>query len=205
MLDYFMAIPGATLAALIFVARLAIGSFLLPSGLGKLADLTAFTAGVRAYRILPERLVPVFSRMLPWLEITLALMLLLGILVPTAALITSLLVACFTIAVGINLARGREIDCQCHGVAGSRSISWGTIARNLPLIGLSLWLGFASPLAATWADWLQRWAADLRLINSPVALILSGCLIAFWWLALLLIEWIGHLHSQTNQLLKDQT
>ena len=205
MLDYFMTIQGPTLATLILIARLAIGSFLLPSGLGKLADLAGFTSGVRDYRILPNHLVPVFSRLLPWLEIVLALALLLGVLVPIAAVAVSVLVACFTIAVVINLVRGREINCQCHGVAGSRTISWGTVARNLPLIGLSLWLGVAAPLALTSIDWLQRWTIDLTLIGSPAAAILAVCCIGFWWVALLLIEWIGHLHTKTDQLLKDQT
>ena len=205
MLDYFMTIQGPTLATLILIARLAIGSFLLPSGLGKLADLAGFTAGVRDYRILPNHLVPVFSRLLPWLEIVLALALLLGVLVPIAAVGVSVLVSCFTIAVAINLARGWQINCQCHGVAGSRTISWGTVARNLPLIGLSLWLGIAAPGALTWTDWLQGWTIDLTLIGSPAAAMLTVCCICFWWVALLLIEWIGHLHTKTEQLLKDQT
>lgn len=205
MLDYFMTTSGATLATLVLIARLAIGSFLLPSGLGKLSDLADFTAGVRAYRILPNRLVPVLSQLLPWIEITLALALLLGVLVPIAAVAVSMLVACFTIAVVINLMRGREINCQCHGVAGSRTISWGTVARNMPLIGLSLWLGIATPVGLNWTDWLQRWTIDLGLIGSPAAAILALCCIGFWWVALLLIEWIGHLHTKTEQLLKDQT
>lgn len=204
MLDYFMTTSGATLATLILIARLAIGSFLLPSGIGKLTDLADFTAGVRNYRILPNHLVPVFSWLLPWLEILLALMLLLGVLVPIAAVGVSVLVACFTIAVVINLARGREINCQCHGVAGSRTISGGTVARNMPLIGLSLWLGIAAPVGLNWTDWRQRWTIDLGLIGSPSAAILALCCIGFWWLALLLIEWIGHLHTKTEQLLKDQ-
>ena len=204
MLDHVMTIPSDTLALLIFVARLAIGSFLLPSGLGKLTDLTDFARGVRTYHLLPDRAVPLFSRLLPWIEIAVALTLVLGILVPVVAIAATVLVTCFTIAVVINLLRGREIACHCHGIAASPTISWGTVARNLPLIGLSLWLGVVAPIATTWTDWLQLWNTDLRVIDSPVVVVVIGCLIAFWWVALLLVEWIGHLHAQTAQLLKDR-
>lgn len=127
--------------ALILCARLAVGSLLLPSAVGKLKDLVHFTQGVRAYRLLPDRLVPVVSWGLPWLELVVALLLISGLYVSLAALSVSILISGFTVAVLVNLVRGRVIRCHCHGLAGNRLITRGTVARNVPLMGLSLWLG----------------------------------------------------------------
>jgi uncharacterized membrane protein YphA (DoxX/SURF4 family) len=193
-----------TFLVMILFARLAIGSFLLPSSVGKIRDLPRFTAGVRAYRILPDRVVPVFSWVLPWIELALALLLVLGIYVPLTALAVSILVSCFTIAVVVNLVRGRTIACHCHGLAGNRTITWGTVARNLPLIGLSLWLSFAAPTAITWTSRLQLWNVDLGFGDSRAALLLLGCLIGFWWATLALIEWVIVVQIQTTRLYKGQ-
>lgn len=199
-----MDIANDTFLVLVLYARLAVGSFLLPSAVGKMKDRSQFTVGVRAYRILPDRIVPLFSWVLPWLELTLALALLLGVYLSLAALGVSILVSCVTIAVVVNLVRGRAIPCHCHGLAGNRTITWGTVARNMPLIGISLWLSSAVPLTTTWAGWLQRWTSDHSLVNTPGALLVLGCMLAFWWVALALIEWTIAVYSATTRLVKGQ-
>src|SRR5690242_19945467 len=101
---------------LILVARLCLGLFFLPSALGKLTNRRGFVQGTLDYQLLPERAARIFAAVLPWVELVLALALILGVALPLAGLATALLLLCFIAAVLANLRRGREIECNCYGI-----------------------------------------------------------------------------------------
>lgn len=185
------------LSPLVLVGRLILGGFLLPSALGKFRDLAGFIQGTIEYQILPERTVRPFAALLPWAELALALMLLLGVALPLAGAATALLLICFIVAVAINLRRGRQIACNCHGVAGTKLISWGTVARNLLLVLLTLPL-----LSADMGGWSTRWRADLTLLSTPAGLIPIVLLLAFGFIIIPLIEWTVDLQMRAAQLRK---
>jgi len=133
---------GAELAAA--SARLALGLLFLSSALAKLHNLSDFAAGLRAYQLVPAAALPPLALLLPLLELLLALALLLGVGLPLAGAASAGLLLLFSAAVGLNLLRGRRIDCHCHGLAGSQLISWGLVARNLVLLApctLLVWHG----------------------------------------------------------------
>jgi putative oxidoreductase len=94
------------LAALFFVA-----------GLAKIADPPGFAHEIHNYRILPGGAVNLVALVLPWLEVTTAVALFLGIFRRTAAHIFGVLLLVFIVALGVNLARGRPVDCGCFGTA----------------------------------------------------------------------------------------
>jgi hypothetical protein len=101
----------------------------------KFADLGQFAAALDNYRIVPRALVTPVAWMLPVLETLAAI----GSLVPAsrgeACLLMAALLAIFSAAIAINLARGRRaIDCGCFGPALRQTLSGWLIARNAILL-----------------------------------------------------------------------
>jgi len=111
--------------------------FLVAAG-QKLADREAFALALEQYRLLPEAFVPALAWILPLAELAAALLLL-----PLASRswgsgLAAALLALVTLAVAINLLRGRShIDCGCGG-QGGQHLAWGLVLRNFFLIGLAL-------------------------------------------------------------------
>lgn len=109
------------------------------SATGKIRNPANFTSTVSTYHLLPKVWIRPFAIILPWLELVLGLMLLLGWATRMAAITSIVLLLVFLAAMGINLARGRkDLDCGCSGKRHAQKISWKPIARNVLLILLSL-------------------------------------------------------------------
>ena len=126
------------------VARLVLGAVLLVAGAAKVADPQASVAAVRAYELLPGGWVTVVGWGLPFLELVLGVLLLVGIAVRPAALATAVLMAAFVAAVGSAAARGLSIDCGCFGGGGpvppGQTAYAAEIARDLALLAGAIWL-----------------------------------------------------------------
>src|ERR1051326_5840946 len=89
----------------------ALGILFLVSALPKLHHPKGFMLAVLEYRVLPPRLSRFYARLVPPLEFFLALLLLTGTAVRSAAAVTSVLLLSFIIGASINRARGRDLDC----------------------------------------------------------------------------------------------
>jgi uncharacterized membrane protein YphA (DoxX/SURF4 family) len=116
--------------------RFALGTVFLLTGLAKLPRRREFVAVVRAYEVLPSRLVSPVARAVPHLELVLGGLLLVGLGVRWVAMLLGIMLALFSAAVGVNLARGRDLDCGCFAGA-ARHITWSLVARNTVLIAMS--------------------------------------------------------------------
>lgn len=127
------------------VARLVVGGVWLVAGFKKLPDPAENVRAVRAYRLLPESLVPVVGHGLPILEILLGVCLVLGLLTRVAALVSGLLLLAFIVGISSAWARGLQIECGCFGGGAGPSVNatakypWD-IARDVGLLALSAWL-----------------------------------------------------------------
>lgn len=113
--------------------RLGAAGIWLAAGAAKLADLQQFHAQVRAYELLPGGLEAPFAYGLPFAEIAVGLYLAIGLLVRPAALVATLLMVSFVVAMAQARARGLSIDCGCFGSAVRQQIGLGTIARDAAL------------------------------------------------------------------------
>lgn len=110
-----------------FLLALLMGS----SAASKIGQREILEGVISNYRILPSRLVRPTAFVLPMLECAICLALLLPVLRSSASLAALLLIGVFTMAIGVNLARGRTwIDCGCFSATLRQPISWGVIARN---------------------------------------------------------------------------
>jgi hypothetical protein len=98
----------------------------------KRSDLHRFAAQLEAYELLPARLSNGFARVLPWLELAVALLLLIPATRAMAGFAAALLLVMYALAVLVNLMRGRRnIDCGCGGTP--QPLSYWLIARNITL------------------------------------------------------------------------
>jgi uncharacterized membrane protein YphA (DoxX/SURF4 family) len=126
------------------VARLIVGLVDVVAGLAKFSDPAGNVRQVRAFRILPESLVPTVGHALPTVEIVIGAMLILGILTRSFAVLAALFFLAFIVGIASAWARGMEINCGCFGSRGvpadpQRQYAID-IARDIGLLICSLWL-----------------------------------------------------------------
>src|SRR6478735_8221177 len=104
-----------------FGARLTLAAVWAWAGLAKISDPDAATRAVRAYELFPEALVKPIAWGLPFVELALALLLLIGLATRPAAWVSAVLFVAFIAMIGSAWARGLSIDCGCFGGGGASS------------------------------------------------------------------------------------
>jgi uncharacterized membrane protein YphA (DoxX/SURF4 family) len=101
--------------------RLFLGVIFVYSSFDKILRPAAFAEIIYNYQILPEALINLTSIFLPWLELLLGLLLILGFWLPGAVLICNSLFLIFFATLIFNSARGLDIDCGCFSVSTATS------------------------------------------------------------------------------------
>jgi hypothetical protein len=139
------------------------------AGVQKYLAPDEFAEAILAYQLLPEALVGLAAAGLPWLELGVGLLLVLGFLKETAdrlavglklkfktglatggmfrrssLLLILLQLLLFILVLGITMARGLKIDCGC-GLLADRQVGPGAILEDALLLGLAGWL--------YWREW----------------------------------------------------
>jgi hypothetical protein len=109
------------------------------SAASKITGWQEFAGAVQNYRLLPGAAVRPFAYTLPLVEAAAAAGLLLAATRPYAAGVAIALLALFSLAIGINIARGRRhIDCGCFRAAFRQPLSWWLVGRNTAFAALAL-------------------------------------------------------------------
>ncbi|MDG4829247.1 MauE/DoxX family redox-associated membrane protein [Solwaraspora sp. WMMD1047] len=98
--------------------RLGLAAVWLYAGGAKVGDLAASGRAVNAYQVLPYDLAVVVGYALPFVEIALGVLLLLGLASRLAAGISAALLVVFIAGIVSAWARGLAIDCGCFGSGG---------------------------------------------------------------------------------------
>jgi hypothetical protein len=125
--------------ALDLALRAALALLFGAAALHKARDLPGFRAILADYRLLPSGLVRGAAVILIALEGCLAAALLFPVWHASAAWAAILLLALYTGAIGINLARGRRhIDCGCGGPALGQPLGGWLLVRNGILMMIAL-------------------------------------------------------------------
>jgi uncharacterized membrane protein YphA (DoxX/SURF4 family) len=129
------------------VGRIVLGAVFVAAGASKVTDLANSVRSVRAYRLLPEWAAPAVGAGLPFLEIALGVLLIVGLGVRIGAIVAAALLVVFVAGIVSAAARGLRIDCGCFGNggdlrAGQQTKYLGEIARDAGLVlvaGLVAW------------------------------------------------------------------
>ena len=126
------------------VARLIVGVVNLLAGWVKFQDPAGSVRAVRAFRILPEAVVPTVGHALPMVELVLGALMVLGLFTRFAGVVSGLFFLAFIIGISSAWARGLEINCGCfanNGVPDNPQRQYAIdIARDTGLLLCSVWL-----------------------------------------------------------------
>ena len=126
------------------VARLTLGGVLLLAGYLKFDELDKSQMAVRAYEMLPVSLANFIGIVLPFAEILMGVLLILGAGTRVMGLLGALLMLVFVIGISQAWARGLSIDCGCFG--GGGQVEPGTasylpeLIRDAGLAALGIYL-----------------------------------------------------------------
>jgi uncharacterized membrane protein YphA (DoxX/SURF4 family) len=106
-----------------FVFRIGLGVVFIVSGAGKLSEVAAFVDQVEEANILPHALARVYGTALPYVEIVIGALLILGLLSRFAAGIGGLAALSFIVGNSTMLCRGLYGECGCFGSIASLQFS----------------------------------------------------------------------------------
>ncbi|MCL2482915.1 MAG: DoxX family protein [Propionibacteriaceae bacterium] len=147
-------------------ARLILGAVVIWAGLSKVGNLAGSVQSTSSYQILSYDLARVVGYALPFAEIALGIVLIVGLFTRVMGALGALLMLAFVIAIISVWARGISIDCGCFGTGGpvdpSKALAqypW-EIARDVALMACGVWLVFAKPFVAV-DSWLFRPVEDI--------------------------------------------
>jgi uncharacterized membrane protein YphA (DoxX/SURF4 family) len=125
-------------------ARLGLAAVWLYAGASKVTDLAASGRAVNAYQVMPYDLARVVGAALPFVEIALGLLLLVGLATRLVAAVSAVVLVVFIAGIVWAWARGLAIDCGCFG--GGGELAAGQSPSYLPEIlrdlGFGLLAGF---------------------------------------------------------------
>ncbi|RNL78743.1 DoxX family protein [Nocardioides marmorisolisilvae] len=126
--------------------RLVVGGIWIWAGLLKIGDPASSVTAVRAYQLLPYDLAETVGHLLPVLELTVGIVLVLGLITRVSGGVSALLQIAFIIGISSVWARGISINCGCFGDGGAdpNAIShypW-EIARDVALLLASAYLAW---------------------------------------------------------------
>jgi hypothetical protein len=168
----------SAMASVLLAVQWLVATLFVVAGCLKLADRRQFVSEIADYRILPAVLVKLAATLIPGVEIAAGV---LAFFTPTrtaATIVLTAFLAVFSIAVGINLLRGRtDLSCACFG-RKSRRIDWFIPARNGAMFaglvaGLVVGSDDAVPSAPAWASVLlgvvTLWVLwEARALGTPI-------------------------------------
>lgn len=112
--------------------RVYLGVVFIAASLYKISEPFQFALSIATYDILPLSLVNIMAVLLPWLEVITGITLIAGFWTRASALCILGMMAMFTVAVGIALARHLHMSCGCFASAEAEDdISTLTVVRDL--------------------------------------------------------------------------
>lgn len=124
--------------------RLLLGGVLFFAGYLKAFNPSKAMMAVRAYEILPIPVANVFGVALPWIEMGVGLLLIIGMAVRYSAIFGGVLMLLFIGVIAQAWARGLSIDCGCFGGGGQvepgQTKYLSEILRDTGLFAISLYL-----------------------------------------------------------------
>lgn len=115
--------------------RLMFAFIFISTALSKYINFDKHIGIVSDYKIFSPKYSKVISKIDILLEVIVGILLLLDFIRIIAVSIALLLLLSYTLAIIVNLTRGRnKISCGCGGVIGTHQLSWNLVFRNIVFI-----------------------------------------------------------------------
>ncbi len=122
------------------VLRLLLGVVFVIAGWTKVTDLAGSGRAVNAYQLMPFGVARVIGAALPFVEIVVGLLLIVGLATRVVAALTAALLAVYIFGISSAWARGLSIDCGCFSKGGQLApgqhpdYRWDIVRDSLLLI-----------------------------------------------------------------------
>lgn len=134
-------------------ARLVVAAVFAIAALPKIQDPIAFAASIYGYQVIDGALVSWTAIILPWLELTIAI----GLLVPAIRRASGACIALLLVLfIGLHASawqRGLDISCGCFGSQTEPTTDYSLLfLRNLALLAATAWV--------LWGDCKSKSAAS---------------------------------------------
>jgi methylamine dehydrogenase accessory protein MauD len=165
----------------VLAIRVLLAAVFATAAVAKTAGRGATPATLRAFGV-PSWAAQALAWLLPAAELAVAVALLPVASARDGALAAAGLLVAFTTAVAYQLARGRQVECNCFGRLHSAPIAAGTLIRNAVLLAGAVFVAVGGwrdpgPSAVTWMNEPFRAAtAALGLLAAAQAVLLVALL-----------------------------
>jgi len=124
------------------IVRFVLGAIFITAGIPKIIDTASFAGVVYNYHLLPDIFINIFAITLPWLEVLIGSMLIMGVWMPGTVILYNSLMIAFIAALSFNVARGLDISCGCFSTDSGDIIDMDTIFRDIIILIASMYLLF---------------------------------------------------------------
>ncbi len=178
------------MSLIIVLARIALAVVFSIAGITKLVDQPGTREAVTNFGV-PRPAAPVAAFILPFIELAIAVSLLISGTTAVGSIGALVLLALFVLAISINLARGQTHDCHCFGQLYSRPLGWPTLARNVV---------FA--LAAAFVWWQTSLGPSPNIVTTLAGLSTLGWAILLAAVAMLLAAFLNMQRKHRAELAK---
>ncbi|MGI9293656.1 MAG: MauE/DoxX family redox-associated membrane protein [Pseudomonadales bacterium] len=129
------------------ISMLFLSYLFVTAGYQKLSNGNYLHKAISEYRVLPTNWSRGLARLLPIMELSAGIGLLIPPLHTAAVAVVCVLLLSYTGAIAVNFVRGRhDLDCGCAGPGEGQNVSGGLLARNAALFALALALA-SSPVS----------------------------------------------------------
>ena len=122
------------------IVRLIVGGVFLVAGIMKIIDPATFAKDIGNYRLLPHDGINLLAITLPWIEVLAGGLLVVGWWKRASALLITLMMVVFLVAIGQAVARNLNINCGCFGSVEGRKVGLIALAQDAALFLAALWL-----------------------------------------------------------------
>lgn len=98
-------------------ARIVLGIVFVYASYDKILHPAAFAKIIYNYRVLPDELINLSAIFLPWLELLIGSLLIIGVWLPGSVFLSNLLLITFFSVLIYNKSRGLDIGCGCFSTS----------------------------------------------------------------------------------------
>ncbi len=139
------------------VARLVLAVTFIFACIHKIGNPFDFALQVATYQILPLSLINIQAVILPWLELTAAVLLVVGLWTRPAALVTCGMNVMFIVAIALALNADLQLQCGCFASAEAGSeMDTNLILRDIGLLAVGIYLTVIKPDRLTLDRFFER-------------------------------------------------
>lgn len=100
----------------LILLRLIVGGFFLYASIDKVTNQEAFARAIYNYKFMPDFVINIMAIVIPFIELTAGIFLILGIFLRGSSFIILSLLIVFIIALSQAYARGLDISCGCFSL-----------------------------------------------------------------------------------------